>query len=190
MKLLTFLIVTTISFSVQEIYSHDVSHSDLLDNLRLEEMKKLIIHKKRKETPQLKVKTIKDQDFTINKKNGKVYVLNFWATWCAPCREEMPALQILQEQLGSNSFSVITIATGRNSQSAMLRFFQENSITSLPLFRDPRGELASSMGIFGLPTTLIVDQHGLEVARLIGGANWASKPAIDIFQKILGEHKN
>ena len=190
MKLLTFFVLAGISFSTSIIYAHEVSHSELLDNLRLEEMKKLIIHKKRTEIPELKVMRSDGTNFTINKKEGKVLVLNFWATWCAPCREEMPALQLLEEQLGKNNFSVITIATGRNSQSAIFEFFRANSITSLTSFRDPKGELASSMGVFGLPTTIIVDQHGQETARLIGGANWASKPAIDIFQKILGEHED
>ncbi len=190
MKFFTLLIYVTISFSTSVAFGHEIAHSELIDNLRSEEMEKLVIHKERKKIPELTVQTSKDLNFTINKKDGKVLVLNFWATWCVPCREEMPALQILEEKLGGNNFSVITIATGRNSQSAILEFFQENSITSLTLFRDPRGELASSMGIFGLPTTVIVDQHGQEVARLIGGANWASKSAIDIFQNILDEHKN
>ena len=89
--------------------------------------------------------------------NGKFVLLNFWATWCAPCRKEMPMLSELQREFGGERFEVVTIATGRNSLPGIRRFFQETGVDNLPLFLDPRQNLARSMGVFGLPATVILD---------------------------------
>jgi thiol-disulfide isomerase/thioredoxin len=106
--------------------------------------------------------------------------VNFWATWCAPCRAEMPHLSNLQTQLGSDDLSVVTIATGRNPRPAMERFFEEISVDNLPLHADPRSTLARNMGVLGLPITVILDRDGQEIARLQGDADWSSESAIAI----------
>ena len=103
-------------------------------------------------------------------------LLNFWATWCAPCREEMPTLQALDSAMGDD-FSVVTVATGRNSVEAIDKFFAEAGITTLPKLRDPKSELARNMGVLGLPLTVILDPSGEEIARLIGDADWNSPDA-------------
>jgi thiol-disulfide isomerase/thioredoxin len=190
MKICTFLIYAIISFNFNCISAHEVTQATSLNNLRIGEMKKLIIHKQRKSIPDLMVTLSNNENFTINKKSGKVILLNFWATWCVPCREEMPSLQVLQENLGNDDFAVVTIAAGRNRPAAMAKFFREMAITELDLYRDPKGKLASSMGVFGLPTTIIIDQHGQEFARLIGGANWMDLAALNILNSIVLEHKS
>ncbi|MRX49121.1 redoxin domain-containing protein [Paracoccus sp. S-4012] len=108
---------------------------------------------------------------------GKVLLVNFWATWCAPCREEMPSLDALQQELGGDDFEVLTIASGRNPLPAIEKFYDENGIETLPILRDERQSLARAMGVLGLPVTVLIDREGHEVARLIGDADWASEPA-------------
>jgi len=103
---------------------------------------------------------------------GQVLVVNFWATWCAPCREEMPTLAALQEALGGEDFRVVTIATGRNDPVGMEEFLTEVGAGALPRNTDPRQALARAMGVLGLPVTVLIDREGDEVARLIGGADW------------------
>jgi thiol-disulfide isomerase/thioredoxin len=107
---------------------------------------------------------------------GQWVLLNFWATWCAPCRAEMPTLQALDSATGDD-FSVVTVATGRNSVEGIDKFFAEAGITSLPKLRDPKSELARNMGVLGLPLTVILNPEGQEVARLIGDADWNSVDA-------------
>jgi thiol-disulfide isomerase/thioredoxin len=107
---------------------------------------------------------------------GQWVLLNFWATWCAPCRAEMPTLQALDSAMGDD-FSVVTVATGRNSVEGIDKFFGEAGITTLPKLRDPKSELARNMGILGLPLTVILNPEGQEVARLIGDADWNSADA-------------
>lgn len=116
---------------------------------------------------------------------GKYVLVNFWATWCAPCRAEMPSLDRLQAGLGGDRFAVVTIATGRNPLPAIEKFFAEEGITRLPVLRDPKQELARDMGVMGLPISLILDPEGREIARLIGDAHWDGPEAKRIIEALL-----
>ncbi|WP_347267167.1 TlpA disulfide reductase family protein [Paracoccus sp. (in: a-proteobacteria)] len=106
---------------------------------------------------------------------GKVVLLNFWATWCAPCREEMPSLDALQAELGGEDFQVVTIAAGHNPPPAIEKFLAEAQVKNLPVLLDPRQALAREMGVMGMPVTVLIDRGGNEIARLMGGADWASE---------------
>ncbi len=106
---------------------------------------------------------------------GKVVLLNFWATWCAPCREEMPSLDALLAELGGDDFQVVAIAAGHNPPAAIQKFLTEAKIANLPVRLDPRQGLAREMGVMGMPVTVLIDRDGNEIARLIGGADWASE---------------
>ena len=116
---------------------------------------------------------------------GKVVLVNFWATWCAPCRVEMPQLAALQTARGGDDFQVITIATGRNAPQAIARFFDEIGVTNLPRYADPQQALAHDMGVMGLPVSLILNRDGAEVARLMGDADWSSPSALAIIDALL-----
>ncbi len=116
---------------------------------------------------------------------GQVVVLNFWATWCAPCREEMPSLQALQDKMGAGDLEVVTMAFGRHDPMAMDRFWTETGVTSLPLHRDPASEMARGMGVRGLPHTLVLDRAGQVVAQLVGTADWAAPEALAVMEGYL-----
>ncbi|WP_224816939.1 TlpA disulfide reductase family protein [Hasllibacter sp. MH4015] len=126
-----------------------------------------------------------ESEGTLNDFSGRIVVLNFWATWCAPCREEMPSLQTLQQTLGGEDFQVVTLATGRNPPQAIQRFFEEEGITALPQYRDINQQIAREMGIFGLPITVILDGMGQEIARLRGDADWSSPEAIAVIEALI-----
>ena len=114
---------------------------------------------------------------------GQWMVLNFWATWCAPCRKEMPTLQHLQEMLPE--LAVVPVATGRNAVEGIKKFYATAQVTNLPLLRDPDAALSHKMGVLGLPVTLIVNPAGEEVARLIGGAEWDSPEAVAVLTALM-----
>jgi thiol-disulfide isomerase/thioredoxin len=126
-------------------------------------------------------------EMTLADYAGKHVVLNFWATWCAPCREEMPTLSALQAAMGGEAFEVVTIATGRNDPVGMAQFFEEIGVDNLPLHRDPQQRLAREMGVLGLPITVILDPEGMEIARLQGDADWASESAMAIVAALIAE---
>ncbi|CUH79862.1 TlpA family protein disulfide reductase [Tropicibacter naphthalenivorans] len=125
------------------------------------------------------------EQMNLSESNGKWRVVNFWATWCAPCRHEMPMLSQLQSDLGGEEFEVITIATSRNPPAKMKAFFDEIGVDNLPLHRDPKSYLARQIGVLGLPVTLILNPEGQEVARLTGDADWASDEAKAVIKALM-----
>lgn len=125
-------------------------------------------------------------DTTLAAFEGKYALVNFWATWCAPCREEMPQLAALQDEFGGDMFEVVTIATGRNAVPAMQAFFDEIGVTNLPLHRDPGQALARDFGVLGLPVTVILDPTGQEIGRLQGEADWAAPEARALIAAMIG----
>lgn len=116
---------------------------------------------------------------------GKWILLNFWATWCAPCRKEMPMLAELQAEFGGETFEVVTLATGRNSPQGIVKFFEQTGIDNLPRHQDPKQKVAKEMAVFGLPITVIIDPDGKEIARLRGDADWASDNAKAILAALI-----
>jgi len=116
---------------------------------------------------------------------GKVVLLNFWATWCAPCREEMPSLDALQKAKGGEDFQVVTVAAGRNTAAAVHRFFEESGVTDLPTLTDPQMALARAFGVMAMPVTILIDAEGNEVARMTGDADWASPAALALIDQML-----
>ncbi|WP_138932867.1 TlpA family protein disulfide reductase [Roseovarius arcticus] len=141
------------------------------------DMKKLNFHGAPKPVSTSTFTTEDGSTATLADYQGKYVLLNFWATWCAPCRKEMPMLSELQTEFGGEEFEVLTLATGRNPVPAIEGFFEEIGVTNLPMHRDPKQQVARDMGVLGLPITVILDPAGREVARLSGDAHWSSDSA-------------
>lgn len=157
-----------------------------LEAMREGDMKKLAFHVEPKPVTDTPF-TTKDGSASLADYQGKVTLVNFWATWCAPCRKEMPMLSELQSELGGDDFEVITLATGRNSPAGIAKFFNEIGVENLPHHMDNRQAIAREMGIMGLPVTIIVNRQGQEVARLMGDADWASDNAKDILRALIAD---
>lgn len=113
---------------------------------------------------------------------GKVILLNLWATWCAPCRKEMPHLDQLQRELGSDQFEVVAVSVDRGSPEKSKKFLAEVGATSLRFFHDPTAQAGFSLMAIGMPTTLLFDRAGREIGRLVGPAEWHSQDAKDLIQ--------
>ncbi|WP_037294830.1 TlpA disulfide reductase family protein [Roseobacter sp. AzwK-3b] len=153
--------------------------------LRDGDMKKLNFHSEPQPVSQIPFTRDDGTTGTLADYQGKHVVLNFWATWCAPCRKEMPMLSELQTELGGDTFEVVTLATGRNAPPAMKKFFDEIGVDNLPLHRDPQSAIAREMGVFGLPITVILTPEGQEIARLQGDAHWNSDSAKAILRALI-----
>jgi thiol-disulfide isomerase/thioredoxin len=113
---------------------------------------------------------------------GKVVLLNLWATWCIPCREEMPMLDGLEAELGGKDFEVVAINIERGGAEKAMRFLGETGVKQLRLYTDPTGKLFSTVKAVGMPTTLLIDREGREVGRLVGPAEWHSPEAIALIK--------
>ncbi len=148
-----------------------------LDALRAGDMRKLVVLSEPIPAPDTAFTGADGADTTLAASNGRLRLVNFWATWCAPCRHEMPALDALQRTRGGDDFQVITIATGRNSPDAIADFRNEAAIETLPNALDPKSALARAMDVPGLPVSVLLDADGFEIARLLGDADWDAPDA-------------
>ena len=153
--------------------------------LREGDMRKLIFHSEAIPASDVPFMSEDGEEMTLADYQGQHVVLNFWATWCAPCRHEMPHLSALQDAMGGDDLSVVTIATGRNPLPGMQRFFADIDVDNLPLHTDARQSLARGMGVLGLPVTIILDPDGNEIARMQGDADWSSDNARAILATLI-----
>lgn len=122
---------------------------------------------------------------TLKDFRGKTVLLNLWATWCAPCREEMPSLDRLQTELGSDTFEVVALAVDRTGVQAVKKFLDETGVKSLKLYIDTTTRSGSALKAIGMPTTILIDPEGREIGRLPGPAEWDSADAKRLVQSAL-----
>lgn len=158
-----------------------------IEALREGDMKKLNFHSEPKAVSEIEFDHADGSKTSLADFEGKYLLLNFWATWCAPCRAEMPMLSELQTELGGADFEVVTIASGPNPQPAMDKFFKEIGVDNLSKHRDPNSKLSRAMGVLALPITVIVDPEGMEIARLQGDAEWNSESAKAIIKALIAQ---
>ena len=117
---------------------------------------------------------------------GKGVVLNLWATWCAPCVAEMPALSELARSVAGAGIVVIPVSSDRGGVKVVQKFYATHEVKDLGIWTDAHGEAARAWGARGLPTTLLIDRQGRAVAKLEGGAEWATPSAISRVKDLLG----
>jgi len=122
---------------------------------------------------------------TLDKWAGKVVVLNIWATWCAPCRIEMPMLDNLQKKLGGDRFEVVALSIDEAGLSVVERFYEDIGIENLEIYIDPTYTAASDLKAIGLPTTILIDTQGRELGRLVGPAEWDTPEFIAFFEAVV-----
>ena len=126
---------------------------------------------------------------TLGSFAGRVVVLNLWATWCVPCREEMPALDLLQQKLGSADFEVVALNMYTRNLDRVPTWLAENKINALAHYADPAGKAFQTLRgigkVQGLPTTFLINRQGCLLADMAGPANWASDEALVLLERVL-----
>ena len=116
---------------------------------------------------------------------GRYVLVNVWATWCAPCREEMPALARLQARLGGPDFEVLALSIDAGGADAVKRFYREVGVEGLAVYVDAALKVNSALGVVGVPTTVLVDRQGRELARHVGPAHWDGEPAVQSIRRLM-----
>ena len=147
------------------------------------EIKNLIIHKEVKKYNSISILDTNNKQIDLNEFKGNLILLNFWASWCAPCKEEMPSLDSLQSNMKLDNLKIIPINVGKDSIKKSLAFFKELKIKNLDLYFDMPVTLAKKFNLRGIPTTILIDKNGSEFARIVGSINFEDKKFINWFRK-------
>lgn len=139
--------------------------------------------------PDLAFRDASGQSRTLSDWRGRTVLLNLWATWCAPCRVEMPALDALQDKLGSPQFEVVAVNIDTRDIDRPKTWLRENKVERLAFYADPSAKVFQDLKAigkaFGMPTTLLIDPAGCEIATLAGPAEWASDDALKLVEAAL-----
>ena len=159
----------------------DTVDPDVLRQLREGDMNRLIVHDQPRAVPEIEIVGATGET-TIGDFSGSVVVLNFWATWCAPCIKEMPSLDRLQQSFDPKDVRVLAVATGRHSVPKVERFLEQNDIRTLQILYDRKTKLSGALSVISIPVTVLIDRNGFEVARFIGDTEWDSAEAIRVIE--------
>jgi len=146
-------------------------------------IKNLIINKELKKYDGLTFLDAKKNQIDLNEFQGNLIILNFWATWCAPCKEEMPSLDLLQENKVLDNLKIFPINVGQENIENASNFFSNLKIKNLDLYFDTPITLAKTFGLRGIPTTILFNKDGLEFARIVGSINFQNKDFIEWLSK-------
>ncbi len=153
-----YLISSTISYSIEP--------SDI---------KNLIIHNEKKKIEKIEFFDSKNKKISLDDFNSKILIVNFWATWCAPCKEEMPHLDQLKSNYNSKDIEIIPINIGGENLKKSKFFFEELNIKNLEIFSGSSIELTKKFKLRGIPTTIFIDKNNYEFARVIGFIDFKNK---------------
>ena len=133
----------------------------------------IVLHKNPLQVSQVKFKDFDSKDIVLNKNDGKIKILNFWATWCAPCKKEMPSLD--KFSLSNQDFLVFPINLEKIDKEKTLKFYEDINIKNLKIFFDPEFILAKQFKLRGVPTTVFINKKGQEFARVLGDIDFNDK---------------
>ena len=143
------------------------------------DIKNLVINKDLKQYENLPFLNAKNDLLNINDYEGSLILLNFWATWCSPCREEMPSLDLLQSHESLDNLKIFPINIGQDNIENVSRFFKDLEIKNLEFFFDSPVTLAKKFGLRGIPTSILFNKEGFEFARIIGSTDFSEKKFIE-----------
>jgi thiol-disulfide isomerase/thioredoxin len=139
------------------------------------DIKNIIINKELKTYNNLTFLDSKDKKVTLDDFKGKLVIFNFWATWCLPCKEEMPSLDSLKINPDLDNLEIIPINVGQESVEKSKKFFDDLNIKNLEIYFDNPITLAKELSLRGIPTTILFNKDGKEFARIIGSINFNDK---------------
>ena len=165
-----FLILFT--FLITNVFANDVS-----------EIKNIVIHKNPKTHDNVIFLDKKDNKINIKNFDGNLIILNFWATWCEPCKEEMPSLDRLQVDSMLINLKVFAINIGKENKNKVNKFFEDLNIKNFEPYFDPPTTLAKKFSLRGVPTSILIDKNGQEFAKIIGSIDFDDKKFISWLKK-------
>ena len=145
--------------------------------------KNIVLHKKPLEIKELRFKDFNLNDVDLTEKKGNIMILNFWATWCVPCKKEMPSLEKLAKKYPE--ILIYPVNLEKPNQDKTQKFFLDLKISELNIYFDPNFSLVKLFKMRGVPTSILIDKNGKEFGRVIGEIDFFDKSFIELLKKYL-----
>ena len=145
---------------------------NLVNTKEINDLKNLVIYDDQKKLSKISFKNEEDKNVSLSEFENKLLILNFWATWCEPCKEEMPSLQNLQNNPNFNNLKILPINIGQEDKNSIKKFFSDVKIKSFEIFYDSDVKLARQFSLRGIPTSILINKDGYEFAKIIGSINF------------------
>tara|TARA_B100001142_G_scaffold327286_1_gene384551 strand:+ start:1393 stop:1908 length:516 start_codon:yes stop_codon:yes gene_type:complete len=161
-----YLVTTSVSYSLEQ-----------------PNIKNIVINKDPKSYEDIIFKDFNNKDVNLENFKNKLIILNFWATWCKPCLEEMPSLDILQSKKKLNNLKIFPINIGQENILKAEKFYKELNIKNLNIYFDPTVTLAKKFSLRGIPTTILINKQGKEFARILGEVDFENEELIKWLEK-------
>jgi thiol-disulfide isomerase/thioredoxin len=144
-------------------------------------------YKETRPVPATRFQDSSGRQLTLADFKGRVVLLNIWATWCSPCRKEMPTLDRLQAALGGPSFEVVALSIDRDGMGIVRSFYDEIHVRSLAVYIDPSADVMQTLSIIGVPTTMLIDASGREVWRRLGPETWDAPDMVAMLRETIAQ---
>ena len=170
MKLLTYKFLLVIIYLLSTVISYSTEQPNI---------KNLIVHNESKKLKNIEFKNASDQVIRLNDYSGKLIILNFWTTWCVPCKDEMPSLDALQSMDHLKNLKIFPINIGQEKTEKAEKFFSELKVKNLDLYFDNSAKLTKSFSLRGVPTSIIINKNGREFARIMGSIDFGDKKFVE-----------
>ena len=174
MKLLTLKYLIIFIYLISSSIAYSIEHPNI---------KNLVFYKESKKIEDIEFESSDNVIINLDDFRNKLVILNFWATWCAPCRQEMPSLNKLQKSKKFNNLQIFPINVGQENLSKSINFFERYEITNLKVYTDSKNYLPNKFSLRGIPTTIIINKEGEEFARIVGTIDFADKDLIKWLKK-------
>lgn len=181
MKFFIFILIILTSLSFKSYNNKD---KDLISEFLKNELEDFELSKEKKNISNLTFKDHKEKEISFSDFKGKILLVNFWATWCAPCIKEMPSLDRLETKINGD-FDVIAISVDRDGVEKVTDFFDENKISNLEKFFDIKNSLAKEMNLYGVPTSFFVNKEGDLIGYYQGDMEWDNDTVINFINYLI-----
>tara|TARA_Y100000590_G_scaffold447128_1_gene581880 strand:+ start:136 stop:666 length:531 start_codon:yes stop_codon:yes gene_type:complete len=170
MKLLTLKFLLIFIYLISSSVSYAIQQPNF---------KNLVVHKEPLKLKEIAFNNVKNEKINLKKYKGSIIIINFWATWCKPCLEEMPSLNRLKTNMNFKNLVILPINVGREDISKINIFFKNLDINNLEIFFDDTNNLANKFSLIGLPTTILINKNSEEFARILGPINFEDNKFIE-----------
>ena len=145
---------------------------NIVNSKELNDLKNLVIYEDQKKIEEISFQNEEDNTVLLSEYKDKLLILNFWATWCEPCKEEMPSLQNLQNNPNFKNLKILPINIGQEDKNSIKKFFSDVRINSFEIFYDSDVKLAKKFSLRGIPTSILINKDGYEFAKIVGSINF------------------